>query len=109
MFAYSERPGTPAAKKYKDDIAEEVKQRRLTEIISLQRKLSHQRNLLDLNKYHHVLIEGVSKKSSEHLYGRNNENKVVVFPKENYTKGQYVYVWVDDCTTGTLIGKVKNN
>ncbi|HYG37458.1 MAG TPA: tRNA (N6-isopentenyl adenosine(37)-C2)-methylthiotransferase MiaB [Cytophagales bacterium] len=106
MFTYSERPGTPAAKKLKDDVAESVKKRRLNEIISLQQKLSFERNKKDLNKVHRVLIEGFSRKSDQDYFGRNSENKVVVFPKENYQKGQYVNVLVKECTIGTLLGVV---
>jgi tRNA-2-methylthio-N6-dimethylallyladenosine synthase len=106
MFAYSERPNTPAAKKLKDDISEPVKKRRLNEIISLQQKLSLERNKLDINKVHKVLVEGFSKKSEQYLFGRNTANKVVVFPKKQYTKGDYVDVLVTDCTAATLLGEV---
>jgi tRNA-2-methylthio-N6-dimethylallyladenosine synthase len=105
MFAYSERPNTPAAKKLKDDIAEPVKKRRLSEIITLQQKLSLERNKLDVNKVHRVLIEGFSKKSDEYLFGRNTANKVVVFPKKQYQKGDYVDILVTDCTAATLLGE----
>lgn len=105
MFMYSERPGTYAAKKFKDDIPPEIKKRRLQEIIQKQKELSWQRNQLDLNKVHKVLIEGTSKKSDEQLQGRNSANKVIVFPKENFKPGQYVNVLVTDCTSATLIGK----
>ncbi len=105
MFAYSERPGTLAAKKYVDDIPESDKKRRLSEIISLQREHSHYRNQLAEGKEHVVLVEGVSKKSDMFLSGRNSENKVVVFPKEQYQKGEYVRVWVESCTSATLLGK----
>ncbi|MFW5761271.1 MAG: tRNA (N6-isopentenyl adenosine(37)-C2)-methylthiotransferase MiaB [Cyclobacteriaceae bacterium] len=105
MFMYSERPGTYAAKKFKDDIPLPVKKKRLQEIINKQKELSWQRNQLDLNKVHKVLIEGTSKKSEEQLQGRNSANKVIVFPKENFQKGQYVNVLVTDCTSATLIGK----
>ena len=77
MFVYSERPGTLAEKKYKDDIPEEIKKRRLSEIIDKQQELSLARNQKDLNKVHKVLVEGVSKRSKEHLQGRNSANKVV--------------------------------
>jgi tRNA-2-methylthio-N6-dimethylallyladenosine synthase len=87
MFAYSERPNTPAAKRLKDDVAEEVKKRRLNEIIALQNRHSLRRNQLDLTKVHKVLIEGTSKRSEEHLFGRNSANKVVVFPKGDLRKG----------------------
>jgi tRNA-2-methylthio-N6-dimethylallyladenosine synthase len=106
MFMYSERPGTLAEKKFEDDIPLEIKKRRLNEIIEKQRKISAKRNKQDLNKVHEVLIEGYSKRSNDFLQGRNSANKVVVFPKENYQKGQYVHVLVSDCTAATLIGKV---
>lgn len=104
MFAYSERPNTPAAKKLKDDIAEEVKKRRLKEIIDLQGLHSMARNKLSIGKVQRVLIEGPSKRSEEYLQGRNSQNKVVVFPRGNHQKGQYVNVLVNDCTSATLIG-----
>ncbi len=106
MFMYSERPGTLAEKKYKDDIPLEVKKRRLNEIIDKQRKLSAERNQRELNKIHKILIEGPSKRSDDFLQGRNSANKVIVFPKKNYKKGQYVNVLVKDCTAATLIGEV---
>ena len=105
MFYYSERPGTPAAKKYPDDIPLEVKTRRLNEIIVKQRAHSLQRNLLDVGNVHKVLVEGFSKKSEDFLQGRNSANKVIVFPREQYQKGQYVQVLVEKCTGGTLIGR----
>jgi tRNA-2-methylthio-N6-dimethylallyladenosine synthase len=106
MFAYSERPNTPAAKRLRDDISEEVKKRRLNEIIALQNRLSLRRNQLDVHKVHKVLIEGTSKRSEEHLFGRNSANKVVVFPKGDLRKGQYVHVHVTGCTGATLMGEV---
>jgi len=105
MFFYSERPGTLAAKKFADDVPEEVKKRRLQEIIQKQNEHSLIRNKLDLGKVHKVLIEGYSKKSKEHLQGRNSANKVVVFPKEQFRKGHYVNVLVENCTGATLLGK----
>lgn len=108
MFFYSERPGTLAEKKYKDDISEDVKKRRLDEIIRKQREHSLLRNQMDVGKVHRVLIEGVSKRSDNYLQGRNTTNKVVVFPKQNFKKGQYVDVFVKECTGGTLIGDVVN-
>ena len=102
---YSERPGTLAAKKYEDDIPLDVKKRRLQEIIARQQDISLKRNQLDVGKVHKVLIEGTSKRSDEQLQGRNTANKVVIFPKEQYQKGQYVNVLVDDCTAATLFGK----
>ena len=106
MFFYSERPGTLAAKKYADDIPEEIKKQRLNEIIEKQRIHSLERNKLDVGKVHKVLIEGFSKRSQDHLQGRNSANKVAVFPKGNLSKGQYVNVLVKDCTGATLIADV---
>ena len=105
MFFYSERPGTLAAKKYKDDIPLEVKKKRLQEIIARQQEISLERNKMDIGKVHKVLIEGTSKRSEDYLQGRNTANKVVIFPKEQYQKGRYVKVLVDDCTAATLFGK----
>jgi tRNA-2-methylthio-N6-dimethylallyladenosine synthase len=107
MFIYSERPGTLAAKRYTDDVPEEIKKRRLQEIISMQNKLSLQSNLLDIGKSYDVLIEGDSKKSGEQWMGRNSQNKVVVFSKASFPtlkKGDYATVKVLECTQGTLIG-----
>jgi len=106
MFYYSERPGTLAAKKYADDIPLDIKKRRLQEIIERQNQLSLQRNRLDIGKVHQVLIEGTSKRSAEHLKGRNSANKMVVFPKGNHQVGEYVDVMVTDCTAATLFGEV---
>jgi tRNA-2-methylthio-N6-dimethylallyladenosine synthase len=106
MFFYSERPGTLAEKKYEDDIPLETKKRRLQEIINKQMDISLNRNKRDLNKVHEVLIEGFSKKSKDQLQGRNSANKVIVFPKKNFSKGMYVNVYVEECTSATLIGKV---
>jgi tRNA-2-methylthio-N6-dimethylallyladenosine synthase len=105
MFFYSERPGTLAAKKWKDDVPEEVKKRRLNEIIKKQNEHSLLSNLRDVGKVHQVLIEGESKRSSDFWQGRNTANKVVVFPKETFKKGDYVNVLVESCTGGTLIGR----
>lgn len=104
MFAYSERPGTLAARKLADDVPEEVKKRRLTEIIDLQRKHGHFRTQQHLGKVAEVLIEGTSKKSEDHWMGRNSQNTVVVFPKENYQVGEFVLVKIEDCTSATLLG-----
>ena len=106
MFMYSERPGTLAEKKYSDDISDETKGRRLTEIIEKQNKHSLERNHPDLGRTYKVLIEGFSKRSVDFLQGRNSANKVVIFPKENKTKGQYVHVLIEKCTKGTLFGKI---
>ena len=106
MFTYSERPGTMAARNYKDDIEEPVKKRRLAEILELQQKLSAGRTKRGLGKIHRVLVEGESKKSADYLYGRNSQNTVVVFPKGNHKKGEYVNVKAESCTLATLIGRV---
>ncbi|MEK6153412.1 tRNA (N6-isopentenyl adenosine(37)-C2)-methylthiotransferase MiaB [Flavobacteriaceae bacterium 3-367] len=105
MFAYSERPGTLAARKLEDDIPEAIKKRRLTEIIDLQRAHGLFRTQQHLGKVEEVLIEGTSKKSDAHWMGRNSQNTVVVFPKEHYTLGEFVNVKIEDCTSATLIGK----
>ncbi|GAA4845156.1 tRNA (N6-isopentenyl adenosine(37)-C2)-methylthiotransferase MiaB [Algivirga pacifica] len=105
MFHYSERPGTLAAKKFEDDIPLDVKKRRLNEIIARQTEHSLERSQQALGKTFKVLVEGFSKRSDEHLQGRNSQNKVIVFPKENYKKGDYVMVKVHDCTAATLIGE----
>ena len=105
MFNYSERPNTLAQRKLKDDIPNDVKKRRLKQIINLQMKHSLYRNKQHIGKIHKVLIEGTSKKSNSELFGRNTQNTVVVFPKENYSPGQYVNVEVTDCTSATLKGK----
>ncbi|MCM5662670.1 tRNA (N6-isopentenyl adenosine(37)-C2)-methylthiotransferase MiaB [Galbibacter mesophilus] len=105
MFAYSERPGTLAERKMEDDIPEPVKKRRLSEIIALQQKHSHFRTQQHLGKTEEVLIEGTSKKSDAHWMGRNTQNTVVVFPKENYHIGDFVNVKINECTTATLIGE----
>ncbi|MHC4308156.1 MAG: MiaB/RimO family radical SAM methylthiotransferase, partial [Planctomycetota bacterium] len=106
MFAYSERPGTPAHKKLKDDVPLNVKKQRLQEIIDLQNQHALESHQKDINKVHKVLIEGFSKRSDEHLQGRNSANKVVVFPAGNFKKGQYVHVLIKDCTSATLLGEV---
>jgi tRNA-2-methylthio-N6-dimethylallyladenosine synthase len=106
MFKYSERPGTKAARKYKDDISEELKTRRLNEIIALQNKLSAKSKKADTGQTFEVLIEGDSKKSSGNFYGRTSQNKVVVFPKNDHKKGEYVNVLVEKSTSATLIGKI---
>ena len=105
MFAYSERPGTLAERKLKDDVPEETKKRRLTEIIELQRQHSLERIKANLGKTKEVLIEGTSRKSDAHWMGRTSQNTVAVFPKENYKVGDYVMVEIQDCTSATLLGK----
>jgi tRNA-2-methylthio-N6-dimethylallyladenosine synthase len=105
MFKYSERPGTKAARKYKDDVPEDVKSSRLEEIIALQNRISAKSKKTDIGKIHEVLIEGTSKRSSDNLYGRNSQNKVIIFPKEDLKTGEYVNVLVEKSTSATLIGK----
>lgn len=106
MFYYSERPGTLAEKKLSDDVPLEVKKRRLSEVIAKQTTHSLARNKADVGKRFKVLVEGTSRKSQAFLQGRNSANKVIVFPAEQYSKGRYVDVLVEDCTGATLIGKV---
>ena len=106
MFIYSERPGTLAAKKYSDNIPEEIKKRRLQEIVSLQSKHSLENNQKDVGKVFEVLVEGISKKSDQDLYGRTSQNKVCVFNKGNAKAGDYVHVRVTSCTAATLIAEL---
>ena len=105
MFAYSERPGTLAERKMKDDVPEEVKKRRLSEVVELQQKHSLYRSQEFLNQVTEVLIEKTSKKSDAEWSGRNPQNTTVVFPKENYKVGDFVMVKIEDCTSATLKGK----
>jgi tRNA-2-methylthio-N6-dimethylallyladenosine synthase len=105
MFKYSERPGTRAARKYKDDINEQVKSERLSEMISLQNRLSVKSKKNDIGMVFEVLIEGFSKRSDDFFSGRTSQNKVVVFPRGNNNKGDYVKVLIEKCTSATLIGK----
>ncbi len=107
MFKYSERPDTLAAKKYRDDVPEEVKTRRLNEIIALQGDLSLKSKQEDIGQVFEVLVEGTSKKSKSELVGRTSQNKVVVFPAEGHGPGDYVMVKVRKCTSATLIGDVE--
>ena len=113
MFKYSERPGTLAHRKLKDNVEESTKKRRLNEIVELQQKHSLIRTKEFLNKTVEVLIEKTSKKSKLHWSGRNSENTVVVFPKEHYKVGDFVNVKITDCTSATLLGSAigysKNN
>lgn len=108
MFAYSERPGTPAAKKYADDVANDIKTRRLDEIITKQRNHSLVRYKQDVGTLQRVLIEGQSRRSEGHWQGRTSANRVVVFEKANSQKGEYVNVKIESCTSGTLLGKIVN-
>ena len=106
MFFYSERPGTPAAKKFADDISLDVKKRRLAEIMDLQDKLSLEHNLADIGKTYKVLIEGNSKKSDRDFKGRNSQNKMLIFPKvEGLKAGDYCFVKVIDVSSATLLGE----
>ena len=111
MYFYSERPGTLAAKRYEDDIPEEVKKRRLQEIVDVQWTLSNESNKRDVGKCFEVLIEGDSKKSDAEWMGRTSQNKVVVFPKLNHPvkKGDYVEIFIAGFTKGTLLGTLKTN
>lgn len=108
MFFYSERPGTLAQRRYADDIPEDIKKRRLQEVVDLQTKLSKLSNQKDLGKVYKVLIEGNSKKSDTDWMGRNSQNKVIVFPKDESAlkAGDYVMVAVTECTKATLLGTI---
>jgi tRNA-2-methylthio-N6-dimethylallyladenosine synthase len=104
LYFYSERPGTLAARRFEDDVPLETKKRRLQELVDLHRIHSHESMKKEVGKTFKVLIEGPSKKDEAELQGRTDQNKVVVFPKGNHQKGEYVMVKVHDCTPGTLIG-----
>ena len=105
MFTYSERPGTPAAKKLEDDVPEEVKKRRLSEIIELQLRLSRESNFADIGQTYRILIEGNSKRSDQDWCGRNDHNKMTVFPKlGNHKPGDYVDVLITEASSATLRG-----
>lgn len=106
MYFYSERPGTLAARRFKDDVSLEDKKRRLQEMVKLHRIHSLESMQRDVGKTFKVLIEGPSKKNENELFGRTDHNKVVIFPKENFAKGDYVMVKIERCTAGTLFGKV---
>ena len=107
MYVYSERPGTLAAKKYKDDVPEETKKRRLAEIITVQREVSHQHNLGDIGKTFEVLVEKESKKNKDEWCGRNSQSKVCIFPKTADVKpGDYVMVKITSCTSAALLGEL---
>lgn len=105
MFAYSERPGTKAARNYPDDVPEAVKNRRLTEIIALQNELSLAGNQKDVGGTFEVLVEGVSKRNAGELFGRTSHNKVVVFPQKHFKPGDYARVRIDRCSSATLLGE----
>ena len=106
MFYYSERPGTLAHRKYKDDIPLETKKRRLDEIVKKQNIHSFKRNELNIDEQYKILVEGVSKKSDKFLRGRTSENKMVIFPKKDNTIGKYVDVKIKECNSATLFGEI---
>lgn len=106
MFKYSERPGTVASKRLPDNIDEETKGRRLQELIDLQIGWSLESNRKDIGKTFEVLVEGVSKKSPDEMFGRSSQNKVIVFPSTSTRIGEFVQVKVKDCTSATLIGEL---
>jgi len=106
MFKYSERPDTAAAKHFENDVPEDVKSRRLEEIIALQQKLSLESNKKDIGKTFEILVEGQSKRSKKQLFGRNTQNKVIIFTSSDEKIGDYVNVTVVDCTAATLIGEL---
>ena len=106
MFKYSERPGTYAAKHLPDDIAEETKIKRLQQIIDLQNTLSAEANKKSIGKTFDVLIEGYSKRSKEHFFGRTSQNKVVVFPNGGHKIGEFVNVKITDASSATLQGEL---
>jgi tRNA-2-methylthio-N6-dimethylallyladenosine synthase len=108
MFHYSQRPNTLAARHYQDDVQEDVKIRRLNEIIALQSRLSLESNRADVGKIFEVLVEGVSKRSGESFFGRTGTNKVCVFPKADSKVGESVHVRVTSCTAATLKGEIVN-
>lgn len=105
MFKYSERPGTYASKYLPDNIPEEVKIKRLEQMIDLQNELSAESNRRDIGKTFEVLVEGYSKRSREDLFGRTGQNKVVVFPKKNFRTGDFVQVKITDASSATLLGE----
>jgi len=104
MYFYSERPGTLAARKYEDDVPEEVKRRRLTEVIEIQHEVAKRKNKAQEGKVHRVLIESKSKKNPDEWMGRNEQNIKVIFPKEHYKKGEYVNVRIERSTITSLVG-----
>ena len=106
MFKYSERPGTLAAKRMNDDVPEEVKVRRLNDIIELQNQIAHESNLNDIGKTFEVMVEGFSKRSKEQLYGRTSQNKVVIFPRKDRHIGEFIKVKIISASSATLIGEV---
>ncbi|HRZ98190.1 MAG TPA: tRNA (N6-isopentenyl adenosine(37)-C2)-methylthiotransferase MiaB [Paludibacter sp.] len=106
MFKYSERPGTVAAKRMPDNVPEEVKIRRLNEIIAVQNEISLESNLSDIGKVYEVMVEGFSKRSKEQLFGRTSQNKVVIFPRQGRHIGEFIQVKILSASSATLIGEV---
>lgn len=106
MFKYSERPGTVAAKRMPDNVPEDVKVRRLSEIIALQNQIANESNQNDIGRTFEVLVEGFSKRSKEQLFGRTSQNKVVIFPREGRHIGEFIKVKVLSASSATLIGEV---
>ena len=106
MFKYSERPGTHAAQHLPDNVSEEIKIRRLNEIIALQNELSLQSNLKDIGSEFKVLVEGFSKRSKEELFGRTSQNKVVIFAREGRRIGETITVKISRASSATLFGDV---
>ena len=106
MFYYSERPGTFAERKFKDDVPLKIKKRRLNEIIDKQKNHSLERNNLTIDNVYKILVEGNSKKSNKFLKGRTSENKMVVFPKSRDLVGKYVDVKINECNSATLFGEI---
>ena len=109
MFKYSERPKTLAERKFEDDVPEAVKSKRLTQIIEKQQAHSLASNKRRIGRTEKVLVEGVSKRSEEHMSGRTGRNSMVVFPKGNFEKGDYINVRIVDCTSATLLGEAVEN
>ena len=109
LYYYSERPGTLAERRFEDDVPLGVKKRRLQELVDLYREHSLRTMQKEVGKTFEILVEGFSKKSEEQLQGRTDQNKVVIFAKENFKKGDYVYVKITHCTAGTLFGEVVKN
>lgn len=105
MFKYSERPGTFAQRNMPDDVPDEVKSRRLSEIIALQNELGLESNRRDVGKVFEVLVEGRSRRNAEQFSGRTSQNKVVVFDRGDHAVGDYVWVRITGCTPATLFGE----
>ena len=105
LYYYSERPGTLAERRFKDDVPLDVKKKRLQELVNLYREYSLRTMQKEIGKTFKILVEGFSKKSEEQLQGRTDQNKVVIFAKENFKKGEYVFIKINDCTAGTLFGE----